>query len=64
MNIKGKHLKLARYIRDNYGVTEDQAVKDGFELSMIRSLQNKNVLAHRQLVTKKLYLPYEAAKRI
>ena len=47
MNIKGKHLKLCRYVRDNYAVNESQAIAQGFEASMINSLINKGVLAGR-----------------
>lgn len=45
MNIKGKHLKLCRYVRDNYGVEVEQVIAQGFEASMITSLQNKGILA-------------------
>jgi len=61
MNIKGKHLKLVRYIRDNRGVKIEVAVKAGFEASMIASLwYNKQIIA---VTDGKIYLPKETAER-
>ena len=62
MNIKGKHLKLCRYIKANRGVEIEQAVRDGFELSMINSLiYNKPTIATHE---GKLYLPTETEEII
>lgn len=61
MNIKGKHLKLVMYIKDVYGVTEAQAVIQGYELSMIKSLAKKGVIA---ITDNKLYLPLETQNKI
>ena len=45
MNIKGKHLKLVRLIKSNFGILQTEVVKLGFEESMIESLRNKGVIA-------------------
>ena len=63
MNIKGKHLKLARFVRDNYAVTEGEAVEAGFELSMIKSLSNKGVLAGLNR-NNRLYVTVETQNKI
>jgi hypothetical protein len=61
MNIKGKHLKLCRFIKGNRGIATQKAVDAGFELSMINSLRSKGILAHP---VDKLYLPKETENRI
>ena len=63
MNIKGKHLKLARFVRANHHVTEDEAVEAGFELSMIESLSNKGVLAGLNR-DNRLYVTVETQNKI
>ena len=61
MNIKGKHLALCRFIQKNRGIATSEAVKAGFELTMINSLRRKGVLSHP---VDKLYLPKETENRI
>jgi hypothetical protein len=61
MNIKGKHLNLCRFIKDNIGIETKKAVDAGFELSMIESLRSKGIISHP---VKNLYLPIETANRI
>ena len=66
MNIKGKHLLLCRFIRDNYAVTIGEAQAQGFEFSMINSLaynkdESKQVISIHDY---RLYLPSETQARI
>jgi len=61
MNIKGKHLKLCRFIQKNRGVATSKAIEEGFEESMIVSLRTKGVIAHP---VDKLYLPSETERKI
>ena len=66
MNIKGKHLKLCRFIKGNRGVSIAEAIFNGFELNMINSLcynkdHKKQIIA---ITDGKLYLPTETQKRI
>lgn len=61
MNIKGKHLKLCRFIKNNRGVETQKAVDAGFELSMITSLRSKGIISHP---VNNLYLPTETQNRI
>ena len=61
MNIKGKHLKLVLFIKDNRAATKADAVNHGYELSMINSLGKKGVIA---ITDGKLYLPLETQKKV
>jgi hypothetical protein len=66
MNIKGKHLRLARYIKANYAVSIEKAVIDGFELTMINSLLYNKDHSKQVIATNdgKLYLPFQTKVRI
>jgi hypothetical protein len=61
MNIKGKHLKLCRLIKANFGIETKKVVDAGFELSMIESLRSKGIVSYP---IDKLYLPLEIANRV
>ncbi len=61
MNIKGKHLKLCRFIQANRGTATRKAVENGFEESMIVSLRKKGVISHP---VDNLYLPLEVENKI
>jgi len=60
MNIKGKHLELVLFIKDNRAATKADAINHGYELSMIKSLGKKGVIA---ITDDKLYLPVEIQKK-
>lgn len=61
MNIKGKHLKLCRYIQANRGIKISEAINQGFEKSMIDSLLRKGIISTNMF---KLYLPIETQSKI
>ena len=61
MNIKGRHLRLVLFIKDNRGATKADAVNHGYELSMVNSLGKKGVIA---INDSKLYLPLETQKKV